>query len=51
MESLRLRLFMKDYTIIICEETVEIPAGCQKGGEIEGGRGEQVLFFRLYFFA
>lgn len=36
MESLKLRLFIKDYMIAIDEVTTQIPTSYQMGKEIEG---------------
>lgn len=43
---------MKDYTVIICEETMAISTGYPLGREIEGGRREgstlsAVFLYRL----
>lgn len=41
---------MKDYTIIICEETIEIPANYQMGGERKGGRKKGITLSVACFF-
>lgn len=41
---------MKGYIIIIHEETMEISAGYQLGGGIEGGRREVPLFQLCYLY-
>lgn len=50
MESFKLRLFKKDYTIVICEETIKIPAGYQMVGEIEGGTGGESITLSVVLF-
>ena len=50
MESFKLRLFKKDYTIVLCEGTIKIPAGYQMDGEIEGGRGGEGITLSAVFF-
>ena len=50
MESLKLRLFKKDYAIVICEETIKIPAGYQMGRGTEGGRGGEGITLSVELF-
>lgn len=38
MEPLKLRLFIKDHTIVRDAGTVQIPTSYHMGGEIEGGK-------------
>lgn len=40
---------MKDYTIIIREETMAISAGYPLGGEAEGGRREGSTLSAVFF--
>lgn len=41
---------MKDFTIVICEETIQILANYQMGGERKGGRKEGITLSVVWIF-